>query len=349
MYYLNFIALTLIIGVTSIKGFNANYEKVIGTKIEQISNYDKQININHPNNILAKYYDDKTYVAGSNCLFQIDSNNQWTNIYDGYVKLGTFYKDCLYFLSYPDDRNNIKNEKCGVIRLNLNSLESEQVLPWNDEFWMVNTIFAENDILFLNSLHNNYTYLINEKNAIEKEPESIITLPNDLLDRKKSGDITFVPDWIFNYYTCGILAFYNNKLDDKTLHVYNTNTELEFKNIYNDVLFVQHGFVYRSEDRSKIFYTDLHKNTQLLYDASQNNCNINYGTYDTDYLYCFQEFPSEKLVICYRISWDGSKEELFRSHCSKGAVSLNLTVLNEWLYYYDETEQQVIQLALPEN
>lgn len=327
--------------------------KIVGesSKTEGEITPEKQvndININHPNNYLAKYNNGYTYVSGVDKLYRIDSkDNTWESIYEGNITLGAFYENALYFLAFPSNADEINEDKNGVFKLDLESLESEQILPWDDDYWIYNTIQIEGDNLFLSSKLEILVYSIAEKQWIENY-EEVISLPDNLIQRMDKGELSLLPNMVFNYYSKDIIAYFDNAADNETLYVHKVkeNTELEFEGVYNDVLFVQDGFVYRNEDRSKVYFVDYDKNTKLLYDSEETNSNINYGTYDQNYLYCVEENKEENKVVCYRISWNGEKEKLFETVSSKGAVLLNLTVINNFLYYYDEGKEKVVGVDL---
>lgn len=356
-YLLNLLVVIFLVGCKTIENESSEAETesyVIKEEIllEKPENQVKpvdQININHPNNYLAKYDNEYTYVAGVDSLYRINSkDNKWEDIYKGNVRLGAFYDNALYFLSFPSDVNELNNKNSGVFKLDLTTLESEQILPWDENYWIYNAIQIEDGRMFLSSREDVIIYSIAQKQFVDNF-EEIVPLPDHLRKKKDNGEISIISDLVFSYYSNGIISYIDNVTNTKTLCVYNVkeNTEQKFEDVYNDVLFVQNGFVYRNEDRSKVYFVDFDKNITLLYDTLETNTDINYGTYDQNYLYCFEEYSEDNKVICYRISWSGEKEKLFETISSKGAVALNLTVINNYLYYYDEGKEKVVRIEHP--
>ena len=292
----------------------------------------------------VKYYKGYFYYSDQDGLKRFnEALSEPQTLAEGGVRLGNADKDYIYYIRYP--AGDITN--AGILRLNTQNLIEERLIAWDQETslrsdnWLCRNVYADDSIMYLeyNDRCEAYEvgadrllYLLTDKENTIYSYLDACGIPIDTINE-------MIPGYLNACFRYGKLIKYvpdGAGRNSVNIEVYDTNTGTLSSHIENceiSILATDKGIVYTDESND-IYLRSWDNKTNLLYSAGEtNDIKINYGTYDSDYLYGFYE-DANHLTLA-RISWDGSISDVITLDGNmKDAPSLGYSVNNHMQSYW---------------
>lgn len=311
-------------------------ENVTVRDLEEIIEKDIDEGNNYYNSV--KYYDGYFYYADGKKLNRrkedsiITETGETEILAKGNIKLGNISNGNIYYIKYYSD--SVKDSECGVYQLDCNTLAETKLLNWDDSLWMCSDVYVTDEKLFLEMADSCMEYHLSgdEIQEIKENDNSII---NALLacNISVSSINELEAGYVSTYFEYGYFILYDEQENQITIYdassrqIINTISECG-----RDIIVMEKGIVYRGVDGCIYVCGWKNNDSQLLYSPIENeNQNLNYGTYDSEYLYAFIENnPDVELV---RISWEGECQPLMTIGNVKRTVALGLSVNKGYLSF----------------
>ncbi len=274
----------------------------------------------------VKYYNNYFYFSDVNGFQRISEDLSITEtLADGNVILGDFDENKIYYIRYASD--NVDN--AGIFYMDLTNLYEEKLLNWSEFMWSIHQIYVYQNKIYLEGGNICKAYEFN--NGVISEIEELDNVLYQQLDRCGilHEDISALAYGYINtmlqYQKLVYLDRQNNKIiiyDTESGEIINLIDQCE-----SDVLVTEWGIVYKDLDNNILFRKWIEEDSEMLYDISENNdIFVNYGTFDDQYIYGFDESENECILI--KITWEG-KCETDKEFENEGiAVNLGFSINN---------------------
>ena len=263
----------------------------------------------------VKYYDDYFYYSDSDGFKRMNKDmSTIETLAEGNVRVGNCEDNYLYYMRYPaDDEQN-----AGVFRMNLSDLVEERLLVWSEDMWMIQSIYAVQNIVYLEKYNICEAYEVND-GQINKIDEK----DNVIYQSMERCNISYedINELAYGYSNI-MLQYHKVVYVDRNNHkiiVYDADsggTVNTIEQCGSDILVSDRGIVYKDLDYN-IWLRDWEsEDSRLLYDMAENDHRfVNYGTYDNQYIYGFYEDDNNCTLV--EIMWDGG--------CRTGRVFENVS------------------------
>ena len=251
----------------------------------------------------VKYYDDYFYYSDSGGFKRM--NNDMATIEtlaEGNVRVGNCEDNYLYYIRYPaDDEQN-----AGVFRMNLSDPVEERLLAWSEDMWMIQNIYASQNIVYLEKYNMCEAYGVNagQINKIDEKDNMIYqSMDHCNISYENMNELAYgYSSIMLQYHKVVYVDTKNNKIivyDADSGETVNT-----IEQCGSDILVSDRGIVYKDPDYNIRLREWESEDSRLLYDMAENdNKFVNYGTYDNQYIYGFYEGDNECTLV--EIMWDG--------------------------------------------
>ena len=253
---------------------------------------------------VVKYYNGHFYYSDTDGFKRMDKDmSTIETLAEGNVKVGNCEDNYIYYMRYlTDDEQN-----AGVFRMNLADLVEEQLLAWSEDMWMIQDIYAFQNIIYLEKYNICEAYEVNagqinkideNNNVIYQNMDHCNILYEDI------NELAFgYTSIMFQYHKFIYRDGKNNKII-----VYDTDSGETVNMIEQcvvlNILVSDRGIVYRDPDYNIWLREWESEDSTLLYDmAANDNKFVNYGTYDNQYIYGFYEDGNECTLV--ELMWDG--------------------------------------------
>ena len=263
----------------------------------------------------VKYYDDYFYYSNPDGFKRMDKDMSTTEtLAEGNVRVGNCEDNYLYYMRYPaDDEQN-----AGVFRMNLSDLVEERLLVWSEDMWMIQNIYAAQNIVYLEKYNICEAYEVNagQLNKIDEKDNVIYqSMGRCNISYEDMNQLAYGYTYIMLQYHKLVSVDRNNN----KIVVYDTDsgeTVHTIERCGSDILVSDRGIVYKDPDYN-IWLRDWEsEDSKLLYDMAGNDYKfVNYGTYDNRYIYGFYEDDNKCTLV--EIMWDGG--------CRTGRVFENVS------------------------
>ena len=263
----------------------------------------------------VKYYNDRFYYSDPDGFKRMDKDmSAPETLAEGNVRVGNCADNYIYYIRYPaDDEQN-----AGVFRMNLSDLAEEQLLAWSEDMWMIQNIFASQNIVYLEKYDICEAYEVNagQINQIDEKDNVIYqNLDNCHISYEDINELAYgYSNIMLQYHKVVYVDRKNNKIiiyDADSGETVNT-----IEQCLGDILVSDRGIVYKDMDYNIWLREWESEDSGLLYDMAENdNKFVNYGTYDNQYIYGFYEDDNECTLV--EIMWDGG--------CTTGRVFENVS------------------------
>ncbi len=282
----------------------------------------------------VKYYDGYYYYSDTDAVKRLDKSLKASEVLaDGYARLGNVDRGYLYYLRFPSD----KDTAGGILRLNIDSGQEEEIVEWSDDMWLCSNIYTNDSILYLERSDGCDSYTVDDS-GVRKQDLSENKVFQDIERYREIDDIIGFPFGFINaYFEFGKLVFYAGDYRIGVFDVENGTIEETIDDCLADILICSRGIVYKDKD-SNIYEKEWDKtDSVILYDVKENGGEIvNYGAIDNDMIYGFVEKGNSCRFV--RISWAGKYEFIEDINNNRKSVDLGLSV-NDGVYSYWRNEK----------
>ena len=263
----------------------------------------------------VKYYNDHFYYSDPDGFKRMNKDMATVEtLAEGNVRVGNCEDNYIYYIRYQaDDKQN-----AGVFRMNLSDLAEEQLLAWSEDMWMVQSIYASQNIIYLEKYNICEAYEVNagQVNRIDEKDNLIYrNMDNCNISYEDISGLAYgYSNIMLQYHKVVYVDRNNNKII-----VYDADsgeTVYTVEQCLSDILVSDRGIVYQDLDYNIWLRGWEGEGSMLLYDMAKNdNKFVNYGTYDNQYIYGFYEDDNECTLV--EIMWDGG--------CTTGRVFENVS------------------------
>lgn len=294
-------------------------------------------------NVSAKKAYGCTYVATQKGLYEIaDDDSAWKLLYEGPVSLGAIGDKFLFFYTYPE-----QTADAALMAIRLSDKKIVTSLPVGDDIWDYREMFLNGSDLSILCANEIRKFQVLEDGTLS---EKLVLSRNEITDeiRNKYGiqneiglDLTILSQ------SEGLSQSYY-KVQEDGKEMCNVLYIIEGNNIQNkienitDAMITKKGIVGRDYNNYQDLYLwDINgNNKKLLYSAgNQSETYIGYNTYDENGIYGMSQEGSDTYVI--QLTWNGQLNKLFPVHNLKFGTELNMSIIDEWLYYYNTGEKRM--------
>ena len=263
----------------------------------------------------VKYYNGYFYYSDPDGFKRMDKDMSTVEtLAEGNVRVGNCEDNYIYYMRYPaDDAQN-----AGVFRMNLSDAAEEELLAWSEDMWMIQCIYASQNIVYLEKYNICEAYEVNDGqiNKIDEKDNVIYrNMDNCNISYEDINELAYgYSSIMLQYHKVVYVDSKNNKII-----VYDADSGEKVNTIeqcWIGILVSDWGIVYRDLDYNIWLREWESKDSKLLYDMAENdNKFVNYGTYDNQYIYGFYEDDNECTLV--KIMWDGG--------CTTGRVFENVS------------------------
>ena len=251
----------------------------------------------------VKYYNDYFYYSDPDGFKRMDKDMSTTEtLAEGHVRVGNCEDNYIYYIRYPADNE----QNAGVFRMNLSDLAEEQLLLWSEDMWMMQSIYAVQNIVYLEKYNICEAYEVNagQVNKIDEKDNVIYrNMDNCHISYEDINELAYgYSNIMLQYHKVVYVDSKNNKII-----VYDADSGERVNTIeqcWSGILVSDRGIVYKDLDYNIWLREWESEDSRLLYDMAENdNKFVNYGTYDNQYIYGFYEGDNECTLV--EIMWDG--------------------------------------------
>ena len=251
----------------------------------------------------VKYYNDYFYYSDSDGFKRMDKDMSTTEtMAEGHVRVGNCEDNYIYYMRYPADNE----QNAGVFRMNLSDPAEEQLMTWSEDMWMIQSIYAYQNIVYLEKYNICEAYEVNagQINKIDEKDNVIYrNMDNCNISYEDINELAYgYSNIMLQYHKVVYVDSKNNKIivcDADSGEKVNT-----IEQCWSDILVSDRGIVYKDMDYNIWLREWDNEDSKLLYDMAENdNKFVNYGTYDNQYIYGFYEDDNECTLV--EIMWDG--------------------------------------------
>lgn len=286
-----------------------NEQKGSDSEERQINDYQEVSGTNRINDTTGviyngvKYYDDYFYYSDSDGFKRMNKDMATIEtLAEGNVRVGNCEDNYLYYMRYPED----DEQNAGVFRMNLSNPVEEQLLAWSEDMWMIQSIFASQNIVYLEKYNICEAYEVNagQINKIDEKDNVIYqSMDHCNISYEDMNELAYgYSSIMLQYHKVVYVDTKNNKII-----VYDADSGEPVNTIeqcWSGILVSDRGIVYRDLDYNIWLREWESESSRLLYDMAENdNKFVNYGTYDNQYIYGFYEGDNECTLV--EIMWDG--------------------------------------------
>ena len=235
----------------------------------------------------VKYYNNHFYYSDSDGFKRMNKDMSTVEtLAEGNVRVGNCEDHYIYYIRYPAD--NAQN--AGVFRMNLSDPAEEQLLAWSEDMWMLQSIYAYQNIVYLEKYNICEAYEVNagQINKIDEKDNVIYrNMDNCNISYEDINELAYgYSSIMLQYHKVVYVDRKNNKIivyDADSGETVNT-----IEQCWSDILVSDRGIVYKDLDYNIWLREWESKDSRLLYDMAENdNKFVNYGTYDNQYIYGF--------------------------------------------------------------
>lgn len=319
----------------------------------QVNDDLKFLNLNQNSDTSAviynavKYYNGNFYYSDTDGFKRMDKDmSTIETLAEGNVKVGNCEDNYIYYMRYPaeDERN------AGVFRMNLADPVEEQLLAWSEDMWMIQDIYAFQNIIYLGKYNICEAYEVDagQINKIDEKDNMVYQNMDhcNILYEDINNLAYGYTSIMFQYH-----KFVYEDINNNKVIVYDTDSG-ETVNMIEQceigILVSDRGIVYRDLDYNIWLREWENEDSTLLYDmAANDNKFVNYGTYDNQYIYGFYEDGNECTLV--ELMWDGgfktgrvfenvSKAVELRFSANNGVISF----LQDGHVVFEHNEQSMI-------
>ena len=251
----------------------------------------------------VKYYNDYFYYSDSDGFKRMNKDmSTIETLAEGNVRVGNCEDNYIYYMRYPaNDEQN-----AGVFRMNLSDSAEERLMTWSEDMWMLQSIYAYQNIVYLEKYNICEAYEVNagQINKIaEKDNVIYRNMDNCNISYEDINELAYgYSSIMLQYHKVVYVDRKNNKII-----VYDADSGEKVNTIeqcWSDMLVSDRGIVYKDLDYNIWLREWESKDSRLLYDMTENdNKFVNYGTYDNQCIYGFYEGDNECTLV--EIMWDG--------------------------------------------
>ena len=263
----------------------------------------------------VKYYNDYFYYSDPDGFKRMDKDMATVEtLAEGHVRVGNCEDNYIYYIRYPVDNE----QNAGVFRMNLSDPAEEQLMTWSEDMWMIQSIYASQNIVYLEKYNICEAYEVNagQINKID-ETDNVIyrNMDNCNISYEDINELAYgYSSIMLQYHKVVYVDSKNNKIivyDADSGEMVNT-----IEQCWSGILVSDRGIVYKDLDYNIWLREWESEDSRLLYDMAENdNKFVNYGTYDNQYIYGFYEGDNECTLV--EIMWDGG--------CTTGRVFENVS------------------------
>lgn len=263
----------------------------------------------------VKYYNDHFYYSDSGGFKRMNKDMATVEtLAEGNVRVGNCDENYIYYIRYPADGE----QNAGVFRMNLSNPAEERLLPWSEDMWMIQSVYASQDIVYLEKYNICEAYEINDEqiNKIDERDNVIYqNMDNCNISYEDINELAYgYSNIMLQYHKVVYVDRENNKIivyDADSGETVNT-----IEQCGSDILVSDRGIVYKDLNHNIWLREWESEDSSLLYDmAEHDNKFVNYGTYDNQYIYGFYEDDNKCTLV--EIMWDGG--------CRTGRVFENVS------------------------
>ena len=257
---------------------------------------------NNNYNNYCRAYGEYFYYPGKEHLYRIHAKTmEYEIIANGRCRLGSIDGGYLYYLSLSGQ---------GIMRINLDSLEEEMVLAWDEKEPACANIFVFQDEMYLEAADNCLAYKIVDGRAVPLPEEE-----NPVMN--KIGEL-------------GIFDLGMNQLTGG----------------YCNSFFLQEKLVWigiADESRNqKLYICDVEDGSpaepEILYEGG----GLNYGTYNKDCLFVFRE--DGESVECLKLTYEGELSRIAKVDDVKRSVRLLFSAFDGYACFYDNGRIRIVDV-----
>ena len=251
----------------------------------------------------VKYYNGYFYYSDPDGFKRMDKDMSTVEtLAEGNVRVGNCEDNYIYYMRYPSD----DEQNAGVFRMNLSDLAEERLLAWSEDMWMIQSIYAAQNIVYLEKYNICEAYEVNDGqiNKIDEKDNVIYrNMDNCNISYEDINELAYgYSSIMLQYHKVVYVDSKNNKII-----VYDADSGEKVNTIeqcWIGILVSDRGIVYKDLDYNIWLREWENEDSKLLYDmAEYNNKFVNYGTYDNQYIYGFYEDDNECTLV--KIMWDG--------------------------------------------
>ena len=279
------------------------YVDSVGIDILEVSDLNQNSDASGVIYNAVKYYNGNFYYSDTDGFKRMDKGmSTIETLAEGNVKVGNCEDNYIYYMRYPaDDERN-----AGVFRMNLADPVEEQLLAWSEDMWMIQDIYAFQNIIYLEKYNICEAYEVNAGQISKIDEKDNMVYQNmdhcNILYEDINNLAYGYTSIMFQYHK----FVYEDRNNNKVI-VYDTDSG-ETVNIIEQceigILVCDRGIVYRDPDYNIWLREWENENSTLLYDmAANDNKFVQYGTYDNQYIYGFYEDDNECTLV--KLMWDG--------------------------------------------
>lgn len=276
------------------------------------------------------------YFTQSDYLCCMDLNSKVIRqLEKGKFRLGSICENYLYYLKYPTG----SEEKSGIGRMNLLTMEQEMLIPWDEAYWSCTEIFLKDNILYLGLEKGCKAFFIDQEKTIELDEKDNLIVNAiapfaKLIEEAPTINFGYINS-IFNFHVFGTK-------DSKTNILYICNTEgkkiVKKENCLGDVLVSEKGVIYTALN-GDIYLSPLDNldEDKLLFSVEKNGAvSVTYGTYDQNGLYVFEN--QEGTLKCKCILWEGGIVSVKEFSDIRLSIDSKLSAFTDYVVYFENDE-----------
>lgn len=282
----------------------------------------------------VKYYNGYFYYSDPDGFKRIDKDMSTVEtLAEGNVRVGNCADNYIYYIRYPaDDAQN-----AGVFRMNLSDAAEEELLAWSEDMWMIQSIYASQNIVYLEKYNICEAYEVNDGriNKIDEKDNVIYqNMDNCNISYEDINELAYGYSSIMLQYH---KVVYVDRKNDKVI-VYDADSGEMVNTIeqcWSDILVSDRGIVYKDLDYNIWLREWGSTDSKLLYDMAENdNKFVNYGTLDDQCIYGFYEDGNECTLV--EIMWEGGCKTGKTFKDVKKAIDLGFSVNNGVISYLQD-------------
>ena len=304
---------------------------IVNTKKQSSNEVFSSLENNYYNSV--KENKGNIYFTQSGYLCKMDLNSKVIQqLGKGNFILGNVNGDYLYYLKYPTG----SEEKSGIGRMDLMTMEQEMLLPWDEAYWSCTEIFLKDNILYLGLEKGCEAFSIDQEKAKELDENdnmivNAIAPFANLMKEAPAINFGYINS-IFNFHVFAVK-------DSKTNLLYICNTKekksVKKENCLGDVLVSEKGIIYTALN-GNIYLSPIDNldEDKLLFSAEENGVvSVTYGTYDQNGLYVFENIGDT--VKCKCILWEGGIVNVEEFSDIRLSINLKFSAFTDFVVYFE--------------
>lgn len=276
---------------------------------------------------------DNMYYADAVHLYKVNTNSEEHEILlNGKFKLGNIDSGYIYYIRQPNE-----NDRCGISRMSLDTLQEELLVQWEESFWKCSNIFAAGDEIYLEVGEECIAYRIENGKVVlvPKEENGIVNRMKELkIDVSNMN--RFAPGYVNAFFLQRKVIYH----DGSKLVIYDLDNDsiFEINNFKFNIMVTDQGVVYTGTDGNIWIKKWKSGETEVLYEGDF----LNYGSYNQKNLFVFEE--KENYVKCFKLSYTGELSEVISVDNMSRAVDLLFSAYDDYICFYRNQRLEVISL-----